>query len=100
MKMPFLGPFKEVSFADYNCEPGQVLSYTDKDGENIAMWQCPCGCGDNHAIWHSGSKSPFGHSWDYKIDENKLVTVHASYQANGGKCRSHYFMRNGFVEFC
>lgn len=66
---------------------------------NLAVHRCMCGCGEEAitAIDENGGKTP-GY-WGY-TEDGAMVSLHPSVGNFQFKCRSHYFLKNGKVQWC
>lgn len=68
--------------------------------EGDVLWsaglKCPCGCGRRLEVMLLDGVKP---RWDLTVDEQGLPSLRPSiWVANG--CRSHFWLRNGQVEWC
>lgn len=63
-------------------------------------WQvafhCPCQCGDVIELFTNKQARP---RWDIEFEANGLVTLYPSVFRKQG-CKSHFFLRNGRIEWC
>jgi hypothetical protein len=57
---------------------------------------CPCGCGDKIALSLAPQRRP---RWTVTLDRRKRPTVSPSVWQRGG-CYSHFWIKNGEVEWC
>lgn len=95
----FLGPFKLVHGMDnYSYEPDlmALMEYHKADGTKYkhVFFKCPCG-GDHYSCLPvEGDKK-----WDLTVDDQQRPTMHPSIQQIAG-CNSHFFIRDGYVDFC
>jgi len=62
-------------------------------------WQvemiCPCGCNDKIVLPVNDSTSP---RWGLRISNQNIPTLHPSVWRSK-RCKSHFFLRNGKVEW-
>ncbi|WP_116091836.1 DUF6527 family protein [Sphingomonas crusticola] len=57
---------------------------------------CPCGCGRRIELMLLPKVKP---RWDIRESQNERPTLWPSIWANDG-CRSHFWLRDGMVEWC
>lgn len=62
----------------------------------LASMLCPCGCGDLIQLSLLERDSP---SWRLTVDESGSPTLAPSVWRSKG-CRSHFFVRDGYVIWC
>lgn len=69
-------------------------------GEDPHYWaaamRCPCGCGDSIHLNLLEQESP---SWQLRMHKDGSVSLLPSVWRTKG-CRSHFFVRNGCIEWC
>ncbi len=67
---------------------------------NLAVHRCMCGCGEEviTPIDENGGKTP-GY-WGYTEQTPGTVSLLPSVGNFQFKCRSHYFLKNGKVQWC
>ncbi len=102
-KNRFNGPYIVVdSFDDWNCELGKAALERNEAGEVVAVWHvCPCGCDGNRRLPVNGHKMENGAAWGYSIDSQKRLTMTPSIlDLDKERCGSHYFIREGIVQWC
>ena len=63
--------------------------------DHLAVFHCPCECGDSIILNLLGDESP---SWALIISGKDLPSLTPSVFRQTG-CRSHFFMRNGEIEW-
>ena len=61
---------------------------------NVVIHNCACGCG-----WKTITPVNTAHGWGLFIDQNR-VTLHPSIGNMQYPCKSHYFIKNGEVQWC
>lgn len=76
-------------------QPGVVYIATG-DGWRHAGFKCPCGCEDEISI---PLKPQWKQGWTFKEDAHKRVTLAPSLLRRT-PCKSHFFLRNGEIEWC
>ena len=85
----------------YTCEyvDGTVNCEHVPDGKMLGsvMFGCPCGCGHEVYICVTDCGGDRRH-WDLTVDDEMRPTLSPSLQLTGG-CQSHFFIRNGKVEW-
>ncbi len=63
-------------------------------------WQivmiCPCGCGK---LLHMNVIKDYHPCWKYEFDSHKRISLQPSIHRQVG-CKSHFFIRNGKVNWC
>lgn len=62
----------------------------------IAQMLCPCGCRDTLHLMIAKSGQP---RWDYYLGSQGELTLNPSVHRTVG-CKSHFWVRNGLVEWC
>ena len=67
----------------------QGVLYFDKE-HGLSFHLCACGCGDLVMLKHPEK---------WKLDEN-TITISPSIGRMTTPCKSHYFIRNGQVQWC
>jgi len=61
-----------------------------------AMMKCPCGCNE---LIHLNLLPEGRPKWTHVIHKNSSVSLHPSVWRTK-RCRSHFFLKNGTVEWC
>ncbi len=66
---------------------------------HLVVHRCMCGCGEEviTAIDDNGGKTPGYWGWS---ENGGTVSLHPSVGNFQFKCRSHYFLKNGKVQWC
>ena len=66
---------------------------------NLAVHRCMCGCGEEviTPIDENGGKTPGYWGW---TECSGMASLHPSVGNFQFKCRSHYFLKNGKVQWC
>jgi Family of unknown function (DUF6527) len=97
----FYGPYiVQETFDGWDCQQNIAVLESDSAGCILAVWHvCPCGCRGNRRLPVNGHTTEEGAGWAYSVDEENRLTMSPSIQ-DLGTCRSHYFIRDGMVEFC
>lgn len=72
-----------------------VLAREDDEDWCVGM-RCPCGCGVNIELLVVPEAKP---RWDVFIDAKQRPTLTPSVWVQRG-CRSHFWLRNGRVQWC
>lgn len=96
----FTGTYQARPVAElpYPLEPGCLyLVESANTGEPWCVgYLCPCGCGDPYTLPLVGTNSrPY---WDLTVDAEGRPTLTPSIRHLDG-CQSHYFIRNGQVQW-
>lgn len=69
-------------------------------GEGNYLWSaamlCPCGCGELIQLSLHKEGRP---KWEIIRNKNGTVSLHPSIWRKKG-CHSHYFFKNGFIQWC
>jgi Family of unknown function (DUF6527) len=77
--------------------PRRDLVLARDDGEDWCVgFRCPCGCGQVIELLVIPEAKP---RWDLRVDANGAPTLVPSVWLQRG-CRSHFWLRNGRVEWC
>ena len=80
-------------------EPSVMVARVRDDGTvRMVLYWCPCGCGAPHGHVVNQLECGQGPVWDFSMDAENRPTLSPSIQVIGG-CQSHYFIRNGKVEW-
>ena len=78
-------------------EPHVVYVCGEEGNIWCVVFRCPCGCEhDMHIPVGPDWPQP---RWDMTIGGDKRVTLSPSLRRTSG-CKSHFFMRNGEIEWC
>lgn len=72
-----------------------VLARDDREDWCVGM-RCPCGCGDPIELMLIREVNP---RWSMSLDGDSRPTLHPSVWRKTG-CRSHFWLRNGRVQWC
>lgn len=101
----FYGPYK-TAVGEF-CPPLSdmdretiYLSNLKHDDETpwCASYICPCGCG--REVYLPLRPKENGHpSWEYEIHLDNTVSFTPSILGKQGTCQSHYFIKNGLVQW-
>ena len=69
-------------------------------GEPACLWgaamSCPCGCGDPIELNLLKQVRP---RWSATVHADKVASLHPSVWRSKG-CKSHFFVRNGKIDWC
>lgn len=65
----------------------------------VAVHKCMCGCGEKVVTPLNIGKNKFGNAWDWNYD-GKTVSLSPSVGNFQQPCKSHYFLKNGIVQWC
>lgn len=88
--------FADLHLVRCECIPKQIengkLYYSEK--YSIAIHLCACGCGE-----HTVTPINPSYGWEISIVGDK-PTISPSIGKFRMACKSHYFVRNGKVEWC
>ena len=60
-----------------------------------AAMECPCGCKE---IVHLNLIPTFRPNWRYRMDKARITLIPSVRRTTG--CKSHYFLRQGKIEWC
>ncbi|WP_247738588.1 DUF6527 family protein [Shimia sp. R9_2] len=74
---------------------GEVAIVRDPK-DKWACFPCPCGCGEATKLSLNQARRP---RWQITIDWLNRPTISPSVRQTSG-CRSHYWVRDGSVEWC
>lgn len=77
-------------------EPGDVAMHGDAAVPYVACYRCPCGC-DQVVHLPVQGMGEASHRWGLVV-EGEVPTLSPSIRETGG-CLSHYYIRNGKVEW-
>lgn len=101
VKEKFNGPYiVQDGFDGWDCEQNVAVLERDDSDQVVAVWHvCPCGCKGNRRLPVNGHKQENGAGWSYSVDERGYLTMNPSLQ-DYGTCNSHYFIREGMVQWC
>jgi len=75
---------------------GHVFVVGEQGHHWQAIMQCPCRCGARIQLCLLQGVRP---SWRVHVASNQCVTLRSSIWRTTG-CRSHFFVRNGEIEWC
>lgn len=77
-------------------EPGVVLF-----DDMMVGYVCPCGCGSTVTLFicSPGDQTRPEGSWEFAV-VGDLPSLSPSVNQTGYPCRSHYFLRDGKVQWC
>lgn len=87
---------EDTLWGDESLPDGHPKDLVLLDPDWHAQMLCPCGCGDTLHIMLNEVGSP---RWDYALGPNNELTLTPSINRIEG-CRSHFFVKNGKVEWC
>ena len=86
---------RRVSDLPDRLENGEVYVIGDGEYDWSAAMLCPCGCGNVLEMNLLPDAKPV---WSITVGPDQSVTLHPSVWKKTG-CRSHFFLRNGTVEW-
>lgn len=100
-KWDSLGPDRRVQIVAGDSLPAvlpkrDLVLARDGDEDWCVGMRCPCGCGMNIELLVVPEAKP---RWDLAIDSMQRPTLMPSVWVHRG-CRSHFWLRNGRVEWC
>lgn len=82
--------------APENIRLGQVVVVGDSKYQKWACFRCPGGCGESILLSLNQKRHPF---WRLSLDWLGRPTLHPSIRQLN-KCRCHFWVRQGIVEWC
>jgi hypothetical protein len=90
--------FRIVRVADVPDSPQKLKIYVVGEGDNAwaLVFICPCGCGETIELNLLKQARP---CWSVLEHSDGTVTLAPSIWRQKG-CRSHFFVRNGVIEWC
>lgn len=75
---------------------GQFLVVVHKENLYWTIFRCPCGCDEVISL---AMKPPHKPRWSLEVGRESKPTLFPSVWRNAG-CMSHFWVRNGRVEWC
>ena len=90
-------PFRTTYLPEVPEEPKKNHLYLVGEDDHFwfAVFLCPCGCGTNVQVSFLANSNP---QWTFTEHRNGTISLSPSVWRKDG-CRSHYFVRCGFVEW-
>lgn len=65
----------------------------------VAVHKCMCGCGEKVVTPLNIGENKFNNAWDWNYD-GKTISLSPSVGNFQQPCKSHYFLKNGNVQWC
>lgn len=72
-----------------------IFIIQDGNEPELIAFKCPCGCNENILLNLLKDARP---QWRFRINQNKMIDINPSIWRKRG-CKSHFFIKNGIVEW-
>ena len=72
-----------------------IFIIQDGNEPELLAFKCPCGCNENILLNLLKDAKP---QWRFRINHNDMINIYPSIWRKRG-CKSHFFIKNGIVEW-